>query len=62
MKDRLLDYLRTNLTDAGTMRSVVWALLGLGMNARAEGAIEHYATLGVFVLGMVSALIPPRRP
>jgi hypothetical protein len=61
MKERMLDYLRENLRDPGTMRSIAWALVGLAMNARAEAAIEHYASLAVVVLGLVSAAIPPKK-
>lgn len=62
MKRRVLDYLRDNLRDPGTMRSLAWALIGLAMAQRAEQMVEHYAALAVFALGMVSAAIPPRKP
>jgi hypothetical protein len=62
MMDRVRDYLRDNLRDPGTMRSLIWALLSLALMPRAETAMEHYAVLGMFVLGVVSAAIPPRKP
>lgn len=62
MKARVLDYLRDNLRDPGTMRSLAWALVGLAMAARSEQAVEHYAAVAVFGLGLVSAAIPPAKP
>jgi hypothetical protein len=62
MRGRIRDYLHDNLRDPGTMRSLVMACVSIAMNSRAEGAAEHYATLGMFVLSMVSAAIPPRKP
>ena len=62
MKARILAYLRDNLRDPGTMRSLAWAGVGIALAARSEQAIEHYAALAVFALGMVSAAIPPRKP
>lgn len=62
MKDRILDYLDSNLRDPGTMRSLIWALMGIAMNARAEAPMEHYATLAMIAFGLVSAAIPPRKP
>ncbi len=62
MMDRVREYLRDNLRDPGTMRSLAWALVGVAMAARSEQVVEHYAALAVFVLGIVSAAIPPRKP
>lgn len=62
MRDRIREYLRDNLRDPGTMRSIAWALVGLAMASRADQALEHYAALAVFALGIVSAAIPPRKP
>ncbi len=56
------EYLRDNLRDPGTMRSIAWAMVGLAMASRADQVLEHYAALAVFVLGAVSAAIPPRKP
>lgn len=62
MKARVLSYLRENLRDPGTMRSLAWAGVGLAMATRAEQMVEHYAALVVFALGIVSAAIPPTKP
>lgn len=62
MRDRIREYLRANLRDPGTMRSIAWALVGLILAQRTEQSVEHYAALAVFVLGIVSAAIPPRTP
>ena len=37
-------------------------LVGLILAQRTEQSVEHYAALAVFVLGIVSAAIPPRTP
>jgi hypothetical protein len=62
MKDRVFDYLRANLADPGTMRSLVMACVSIAMNSRAETSVEHYVTLIMFGLCMVSAAIPPKKP
>jgi hypothetical protein len=62
MRDRVIEYLRENLRDPGTMRSLAWAGVGLALASKSEEAVAHYASLAVFVLGMVSAAIPPRKP
>jgi hypothetical protein len=61
MKDRILDYLDSNLRDPGTLRSLVMACVSIAMNSRSEGAVEHYATLAMLALSLVSAAIPPRK-
>jgi hypothetical protein len=62
MKERILNYLRDNLRDPGTMRSLAWAFVGLAMASNSEEAVAHYASVAVFLLGIVSAAIPPRKP
>ena len=62
MKDRVLDYLRTNLTDQGTMRSLVWVFLSLAGLDRGETAVTHWSLVAALCLGLVSAAIPPKRP
>lgn len=59
LRERLLDYLRRNLTDTGTMRSLLGALAGIYLNQRATTNPEHLITIGMILLGLVSAAIPP---
>ena len=54
-------YLRDRLAEPGTMRSLVWVMLGIAGLDRAEQAVAHYALVATIVFGLVSALLPERK-
>ncbi len=53
---RLAAYLRDRLSEAGTMRSLIWVVIGISTGARAETMIEDLAALALVALGGWSAL------
>jgi hypothetical protein len=62
MSERVLDYLRLNFTDPGTMRSLIWVCLSAAGLDRGETEVTHYALVASLGLGLLSALLPPRKP
>jgi hypothetical protein len=54
-------YLRDRLMEPGTMRSLIWSLLGVAGLDRNDTAVTHYALVACVVLGLVSALLPERK-
>lgn len=58
---KALSYLGDRLAEPGTMRSLVWVLLGAAGLDRGDTAITHYALVGTVILGLISALKPERK-
>jgi hypothetical protein len=56
-----LSYLRDRLKEPGTMRSLIWSLLGVAGLDRNDTAVTHYALVACVVLGLVSAILPERK-
>jgi hypothetical protein len=55
---KAIDYLRARLNEPGTMRSLIWTLLGVAGLDRNDTAVTHYALVACVVLGLWSALKP----
>lgn len=58
---KAMTYLRDRLEEPGTMRSLIWALLGVAGLDRNETAVTNYALIALVVLGVISALMPERK-
>jgi hypothetical protein len=58
---KALSYLRDRLAEPGTMRSLIWVMLGVAGLDRAESAVAHYALVATVIFGLVSALLPERK-
>lgn len=59
---RALMFLRDRLAEPGTMRSLVWVCLSVAGLDAGETAVTHTALVASLVLGVVSALMPERKP
>lgn len=59
---RACDFLWVRLRDPGTMRSLVWVVIGIATGARAETLVEDAAALALVILGAVSAAMEPKKP
>lgn len=59
---RALIFLRDRLAEPGTMRSLVWVCLSVAGLDAGETAVTHTALVASLALGVVSALMPERRP
>jgi len=59
---RALMFLRDRLAEPGTMRSLVWVCLSVAGLDAGETAVTHTALVASLALGVVSALMPERRP
>lgn len=59
---RAMMFLRDRLAEPGTMRSLVWVCLSIAGLDAGETAVTHAALVASLALGVVSALMPERRP
>lgn len=55
-----MHYIMDRLKEPGTMRSLIWVLVGLMGSQASESDVATYAGLATMVLGMVSALMPEK--
>jgi len=58
---RALAYLYARLSEAGTMRSLVWVCLSLAGLDSGDTAVTNIALVASLVLGVVSALMPEKK-
>ncbi len=58
---KVISYLRDRLAEPGTMRSLIWSLLGVAGLDRNDTAVTHYALVACVVLGLISAFLPERK-
>lgn len=59
---KAIDFIRDRLAEPGTMRSLVWVGLSVAGLDAGETAVTHYALVATLALGVVSALMPERKP
>ena len=55
-------YLRDRLAEPGTMRSLVWVCLSIAGLDAGDTAVTNTALVVSLGLGVVSALLPERKP
>jgi len=59
---RAVEFLWARLREPGTMRSVIWIVIGVATGARAETLVEDAAALALIVLGAISAAMEKPKP
>ncbi len=57
-----LIFLWARLREPGTMRSLVWVVIGIATGARAETLVEDIAALALILLGSISAAMERPKP
>ncbi|MFT8245166.1 hypothetical protein [Roseomonas sp. BN140053] len=56
-----MKYLLDRAREPGTMRSLVWVLVGLMGSQATDSDVAQWAAIGTMVLGLVSALMPEKK-
>lgn len=59
---KALEFLRARLSEPGTLRSLVVVVIGVRMGADASTMVDAITSLGLVVMGAISAAMPEKKP